>query len=159
MPKNVTLRHARSDEYQLFNGLYAADDRGDFFTPQERLERRREQFAEIDDGRRVVFLAEQDGRVVGGAHLSFDGPEPGTGKISAVAVSPEFRRQGIGTQLMDAAEALAVERGLTAVILYVRGDNEGAVAMYLARGYEMVPQEQAGGVFGGFQMMRKTLAG
>jgi len=63
MPLPVSIRQAKSSEFDVYAELYGPDDKADFFTPEERLERRRQQFAEIDEKRRVVLVAEADGKV------------------------------------------------------------------------------------------------
>lgn len=64
----------------------------------------------------------------------------GTGEILNLAVAPEWRRLGIGRQLLDAAlEALSV-RGADEVFLEVRESNAGALALYQAAGFRPVGQ-------------------
>jgi ribosomal protein S18 acetylase RimI-like enzyme len=62
-------------------------------------------------------LAEDDGRLVGFAHAGF-GPtddlaalDPSKGVIAAVAVRPDRRRSGIGSELLRRVEAYLRERG------------------------------------------------
>src|SRR5690349_15871990 len=54
------------------------------------------------------FVVEEDGRVVGTARLIDKGD--GTGKIGRVAVLQEYRRQGIGRDLMWFVMAAAFRR-------------------------------------------------
>jgi ribosomal protein S18 acetylase RimI-like enzyme len=58
---------------------------------------------------------------------------------------------------MDAAEALARERGLSALVLLVRPDNEAALAMYQRRGYQVVPPEERTDEATMYQLMRLVL--
>jgi ribosomal protein S18 acetylase RimI-like enzyme len=55
--------------------------------------------------------------------------------LSDVAVHPERRSRGIGSQLMEAAESLAARRGHERVGLSVALDNVRARALYERRGY------------------------
>jgi ribosomal protein S18 acetylase RimI-like enzyme len=157
MPLPVSIRQAKSSEFDVYAELYGPDDKADFFTPEERLERRRQQFAEIDEKRRVVLVAEADGKVVGAVQLVFESFVEGAGMIRSLAVRPSYRRQGIGSKLMDAAEALARERGLSALVLLVRPDNEAALAMYQRRGYQVVPPEERTDEATMYQLMRLVL--
>ncbi|MFD0850989.1 GNAT family N-acetyltransferase [Actinomadura adrarensis] len=49
---------------------------------------------------------------------------------------PELRSQGIGTAIIDAAEALVLERGHDQIGLGVDDDNHRAAALYLRLGYQ-----------------------
>lgn len=51
-------------------------------------------------------------------------------EVLKVGVSPTYQRQGIGTQLMDAAYSEGVERGCRRCFLEVRKSNEGAIQFY-----------------------------
>lgn len=55
--------------------------------------------------------------------------------ITNVWVSPDRRRQGLGTVVMSAMLDWAAERGATTAFLQVRGDNPGAVAAYEKLGF------------------------
>ncbi|HEX5770869.1 MAG TPA: GNAT family N-acetyltransferase [Nocardioidaceae bacterium] len=55
--------------------------------------------------------------------------------IANVWVSPEHRRQGLGTVVMSAMLEWAAERGATTAYLQVRGDNPGAIAAYERLGF------------------------
>ncbi|MCX7597635.1 MAG: GNAT family N-acetyltransferase [Armatimonadetes bacterium] len=157
MPVQVTIRLANSSDYHIYDELYSADDKADFFTMEERLERRRQQFAEIDENRQVVLVAEADGKVVGAVQLAIDSFVPGAGMVRSLAVRPSHRRQGIGSRLMDAVEDLARQRGLKALVLLVRPDNEAALAMYRKRGYTVVSREERTDEAAMYELMRLVL--
>lgn len=55
--------------------------------------------------------------------------------IEDLWVSPEYRSRGIGSRLMDAAEALVRQRGYARVGLGVAVDNVRARSLYQRRGY------------------------
>jgi ribosomal protein S18 acetylase RimI-like enzyme len=55
--------------------------------------------------------------------------------FSDISVHPDFRSQGIGTQLMHYAEHLVAQRGYRQVGLSVALDNPRARALYERRGY------------------------
>ena len=57
------------------------------------------------------------------------------GYIPRVCVRPAYRRRGVATCLMDAAEAAAKVFGCTAITLEVRESNSAAIALYESLGY------------------------
>jgi len=62
--------------------------------------------------------------------------------ISSLAVAPEFRGRGIGTQLLSAAESLARELRFRQVSLNVVNTNPRARALYVRLGYRVVRQHR-----------------
>lgn len=73
-----------------------------------------------------------DGAVLAIARLSVGG---GWAGITAVEVSPECRRQGLGTMITRAACAEAARRGVQRMFLQVEVDNTAAQAMYERCGF------------------------
>lgn len=57
--------------------------------------------------------------------------------IATIAVHPEYRRRGIGKQLLQECEA---QLAMPAVRLYVRSSNTAAVALYHSQGYREIGQ-------------------
>jgi ribosomal-protein-alanine N-acetyltransferase len=62
-------------------------------------------------------------------------PREGLAWIATIGVAPEFRRRGIGRDLLRACEARLGQRRLR---LSVRTSNEGAIRLYEGEGYERV---------------------
>jgi len=58
--------------------------------------------------------------------------------IYRIAVSPEWRRQGIGSQLVGECLQGARHRGMTAAVLEVRPSNTDAVALYRRFGFQVI---------------------
>lgn len=56
-------------------------------------------------------------------------------EILTLAVRPLARQQGLGTQLVGAAAAVAAARGATRVFLEVAEDNSAALALYARAGF------------------------
>lgn len=54
-----------------------------------------------------------------------------------VTVTPGYRGMGVGRALMEAMESWAREHGVTKLMLHVFVDNERAIALYRAMGYEI----------------------
>lgn len=95
---------------------------------------------EGSDGR--VFVAEADGDVVGYAtvltRVTSEEIEDGGleyGLISDLVTVKNFRGQGIGRALLNAAEAFARERGTKWLRIGVLAANKQALDIYEARGF------------------------
>ena len=59
-------------------------------------------------------------------------------RLTSVAVGPEANGRGIGRSLVQVAEAVARERGCTALRLEVRADNDRARGLYERLGYVLL---------------------
>lgn len=93
-------------------------------------------FGAVEAGRQQIFLAMHGDRLLGAAMLSLqNGGSLRRGHISDLLVSPLWRRHGIGSMLLDAAEATSRQHGLVECTLDVDANNEAAIALYLGRGY------------------------
>jgi ribosomal-protein-alanine N-acetyltransferase len=67
----------------------------------------------------------------------------GTGEVLNLAVSPEFRRRGIGGALLEAGLAALRRRKVDEVFLEVRESNIEAQALYVGHGFRPVGQRAA----------------
>ena len=65
-----------------------------------------------------------------------DETQPGELYLDSFAVMPDYRKQGIGTQLLEATAQKAVRSGITAVGLLVDCENHSAKRLYLSRGFK-----------------------
>ena len=59
----------------------------------------------------------------------------GEGYFTNVAVSPEFRRQGVADRLLSALASVGKAQGLSRLSLEVRVSNAPAIALYEKHGY------------------------
>jgi len=84
--------------------------------------------------RELFLVATIGSEVVGTAMGGYDGHR---GWVYYVAVRPRFRRQGIGTALMERVEAGVARLGCTKINLQVRASNEGVVSFYKKLGYQI----------------------
>ena len=77
--------------------------------------------------------------VEGGKMIGFVAGDPkptdGIAWIATIAVAPEYRRRGIGRDLLRACEARMKEPRLR---LSVKASNEGAIRLYEQEGYERI---------------------
>ncbi len=89
-------------------------------------------------GIETAILAEVAGRIVGFASLRivpFLSEDTPYAELTEIYVERLYRRQGIGRALVRHAEAMARERGATALSLLTGLDNGDAQAFYQALGY------------------------
>ena len=88
----------------------------------------------------VIFVAEQDGRLVGFTQLY-----PSFSSLSMrrvwilndLFVAPERRRGGVGGALMAQAEAFARDDGAKGLVLATQKTNARAKALYASRGWQL----------------------
>jgi ribosomal-protein-alanine N-acetyltransferase len=83
----------------------------------------------------ALGVATVDGTVVGYAVVWFVGSEAELGNI---AVSPAWRRRGLGFWLLDWALENARKRGVERIFLEVRVSNKAAQDLYERRGFVQV---------------------
>jgi GNAT superfamily N-acetyltransferase len=91
-------------------------------------------------GERSVLVATVDGEYAGYVTVWWAEPryEPfrGIPEVQDFNVLPKYRRRGIGSGLMDAAEALVAERSpVVAIAVGLYADYGSAQRMYVRRGY------------------------
>ena len=91
----------------------------------------------VSQRRTVTFIAYDRGAMIGYVNMVFPRYRrlQGNAYIAIIALKKKYRGQGIGSQLMDVAEAYAKERGVRRVELEVFGENTHAREMYERRGY------------------------
>ena len=96
-------------------------------------------FSKIDDGNNTLLVAIKGGRLIGFVQLtiitslSYRGSSRGL--IEDLRVAQELRGRGIGSLLMDRAEAIARAKGCTLMELFAHNDRDGAHRFYQRRGY------------------------
>jgi putative acetyltransferase len=140
MREEITVRHSEPEDYQAVYRVYSgplamADTLGLPFSPKDPW---RERLKEERDGE-VSLVACLGTEVVG--HLSLY-PYPESRRRHSghfgMAVRDDWRRQGVGTKLMEAALDLADNwLGLTRLDLRVFADNQAALALYRKFGFEV----------------------
>ena len=86
------------------------------------------------EGATSTILGLRDGEaLIASVMIGFDGHR---GWIYYLAVAPERRREGLGRQMMKAAEVWLRERGAPKLQLMVRTTNEEALGFYETLGLE-----------------------
>lgn len=84
----------------------------------------------------LFILAEDAGQVIGTVLGGFDGRR---GMMYHLAVAESYRRQGVGTILMDELERRLRSKGCIRYYLLVTVENEQAIQFYEQRGWERMP--------------------
>jgi ribosomal protein S18 acetylase RimI-like enzyme len=85
---------------------------------------------EFGDG--LFFVALNKHAVIGTAMAGYDGHR---GWIYSIAVSPEYRKQGVGSSLLAFAEEKLLGLGCMKINLQIMDGNEAVEGFYLANGY------------------------
>jgi ribosomal-protein-alanine N-acetyltransferase len=82
-----------------------------------------------------VVAQDEDEQLVGYAGLLAPGMEA---DVQTVAVAPSTQGRGVGRLLVGALVAEAVRRDATSLLLEVRADNDPAIGLYQALGFERI---------------------
>jgi ribosomal protein S18 acetylase RimI-like enzyme len=98
-------------------------------------------------GRRILFVAEIEGEIVGqifvqiSHHRSSQEDISRTGYLQSFRIKLPFRNRGIGTRLIYQAEEALKERGFTRAIIAVAQDNQDAHRLYERHGYSVFSED------------------
>ena len=106
--------------------IWSDRDPGEFF--DEHLER---------VGADRIWVAEQDGAVIGFAGLIVEGP---VGVLEPIVVSPDARGSGVGHALGERVIAAARELGLPRIEVRPVARNDGAIRFFHDLGFESLGQ-------------------
>jgi putative acetyltransferase len=131
------MRPARDDDAQDLFGLLSlcfADYPGCFVDPHDDLPDLRAPAASSAKKDGAFWVIEDErGRV--SACIAVDCPEPGTAELHRLYVRPDLRRQGTARRLVAQAEAWALARGATRILLWSDTRFTNAHRLYEGLGY------------------------
>ena len=85
--------------------------------------------------RDAVLVAVEDGSPVGYI-VMVEERSSSTARVMDIVVSPDRRRQGIGSALITAAQSWAVERRIQRIILEIQAKNQPCIRLAQKFGYE-----------------------
>jgi ribosomal protein S18 acetylase RimI-like enzyme len=131
------LKHAES-LVELINGTYRGESsRLGWTTEADLLEGLRTDLADITrlltSSDSIILIAEQDQQLIGSVHLQHNSDYAQLGMLS---VKPTLQNQGIGKQLISAAEAIAQQQWeVNRMRMAVIPSRETLIAYYQRRGY------------------------
>lgn len=103
----------------------------------------RANYEDMQRGQRMMWVAEVDGRLVGQVFVQMLSADPNYADgarrayLYAFRVRPGWQGQGLGTRLMDAAEADLIERGFRVAVIAAGRDNPRARTLYERLGYRV----------------------
>ena len=119
-------------------------------------------YALIEDGAVSMFLAEEDGEIVGTSACGESRDEdagPSTGEVRSFFVAAGRWRRGVGRALMAAVLDSLRDRGYTEATVWSLAANERANAFYEAHGFRRDGAEKREDVWAGLleQRFRRSL--
>lgn len=146
----LEVRKAIPEDIPTLNALfqqvdnYHSDGLPDYFQPTQQPARSREYLQGLITDQNVgLFVAQRDRQLAGFVHVEMRSAPAFAvfvqrifAVVDNLGVQQEFRRQGVGKALMQAAEGWAQDRGAKTVELNVYTFNEAAMSFYRALGYE-----------------------
>jgi [ribosomal protein S18]-alanine N-acetyltransferase len=125
--------HYRLYEPADFHDLYAIEEV--CFLPPERFTRR--YMRQLIAGRNsATWVAEQEGTLRGFAIVEWAQQTSGlVAYVATIEVLPEFRKHGLGAELLRRLEASANAERANAIWLHVATENASAIRLYERLGY------------------------
>jgi len=138
LPDDVTLRTFRpgdEDAIVVVNGRAFADHPEQGAMDRADLDRRMNSGWFDPEG---LFVAERGDRIVGfhWTKIETDSAGERLGEVYVVGIDPDAQGGGLGKALTARGLRHLQEAGVPAVILYVEGDNDPALALYRGLGFE-----------------------
>jgi ribosomal protein S18 acetylase RimI-like enzyme len=100
-------------------------------------------------GKRHLLIMENaaTGEMVGQVFIQWNSSNPRfadgslRGYLYALRVKPAFRGRGLGTRILQAAEAALLRRGMTTASIGVEKTNLRARALYERQGYHIIAED------------------
>ena len=96
----------------------------------------REAFADQSARGQVVLGLEDEGKLVACVVITDDTRK---GWINRLAVHPQWRKQGVGQKLIEAAEQRLHEQGMDVVAALIEPENDVSLALFQKAGYADFP--------------------
>ncbi len=95
---------------------------------------------QLEDTDKAVFVAEDNGNVIGYAYAAIEGYDymalrGPAGVLHDVIVDPEHRGRGVGRLLLDATLEFFRSRGVPRVVLFTAEQNEAAQRLFARMGF------------------------
>lgn len=129
----VSLREFRyPQDYAALIELWNGMEKGVQFGPSDGPQEIEKKTLRDPD---LFLVAEQDGRIIGSVIGGYDGRR---GLIYHLAVAMDFRRLGVGSQLLDEVETRLRRKGCLRCYLMVTPDNPEAGRFYEKRGWHFM---------------------
>jgi len=109
----------------------------------------RQTFDDMRLGTRLMLVMEHkpSGEIVGQIFLQWNSSDPRfadgrrRGYLYSLRVKPAFRRRGLGTRLIRAAEDALRQRGMDTASIGVEKNNSDALSLYERNGYHVIAED------------------
>lgn len=109
----------------------------------------RQTFDDMRLGTRLMLVMEHkpSGEIVGQIFLQWNSSDPRfadgrrRGYLYSLRVKPAFRRRGLGTRLIRAAEDALRQRGMDTASIGVEKNNPDALSLYERNGYHVIAED------------------
>lgn len=140
--EGLPRRHRPATHEALLARGFTGEDRWQYLTAPAGGPAPETPFRRRGVGSELRVELDVGGKAAGGAELGV--PAPGVGVIWWLEVEPEFRRRGLGRQLLRAARSVLAGEGVADVILLVDHDDphlrdrRPALELYEAEGFTVV---------------------
>jgi len=95
---------------------------------------------EKDLERGYAWVAEDDGKIVGTVRLTRHPHELGVWEVKKLGILKEYRKQGLGAELMNVLLAKAIDMGAKELRLAVRHDQPRLLSWYAGFGFVHDPK-------------------
>jgi ribosomal protein S18 acetylase RimI-like enzyme len=140
------MRHGEEDKIRALIAKLSYEDQT-FWRKQPKpveeyiAESSRISISEEIKGKNVIFVAEENGMIVGLCWCTIvDRGVDKQGEVAEFYVESEFRGKGIGKELMMAAKQLFVDEQVVAAFAWTHQGNEAAIELYKNAGFKQVDQ-------------------
>ena len=123
--ENFDILHHKDQVISLWNEAFGYE--ADHNAPELVIEKK----LEINDG--LFFVAIVNQNVVGTVMAGYDGHR---GWVYSIAVSSDYRKQRLGSELLSFAEKKLSSKGCMKINLQIMEGNEAVEKFYLSNGYQ-----------------------
>jgi GNAT superfamily N-acetyltransferase len=92
-------------------------------------------------GKNVIFVAEEDGEIVGFCWCTIvDRGVDKQGEVAELYVEKEYRDRGIARELVETAKQLFINEQVEVAFAWTHHGNEAAIELYKSAGFKEVDQ-------------------
>ncbi len=127
----ISVRSMKPEDCEALFALW--EEAGLHFKPQGR-DRKEKITAEMKGPQACFLVAEDNGSLIGSVLATHDGRK---GWVNRLAVSPRFRRRGVGERLLREAEQFFEKEGIEIVACLIEEWNEPSLLLFRKSGFRL----------------------